>query len=613
MNILTLEDITKVYTQRKLFSEASFYMQDDEKVGVVGINGTGKSTLMKICAGLEEPDSGNVIRASHQVIGYLPQHPVFEKNTDMITCVCGRDADTDQITKAKTMLSRLGFDDFSGTADHMSGGQQKRLALVSVLMNPCDLLLMDEPTNHLDLEMSEWLENVLKSRKGALMMITHDRYFLDSVCSRILEVDRGSLYSYDANYEGYLELKAEREEMSDASDRKRATLLRNELKWVQRGARARTTKQKFRLNRYEELKDVHSAARDGAVELDSIYSRMGKSTIEADGICKSYDGKKIINGFSYIFLKNDRVAVIGPNGCGKTTLIKILNGRITPDSGEVKVGQTIKIGYYSQMVTEADAPMDPDEKTIDFIKDAAEYVRTSEGLVSASQMLEKFLFEPSMQQTVLGKLSGGEKRRLQLLRVLMGAPNVLILDEPTNDLDITTLTILEDYLDKFAGIVIIVSHDRYFLDRTVSRIFAFQSDGSLRQYEGGYSDYAAAVSDEAESGAGKEDSGSSAGRRGQDDNPSGRELYRLQNASHKKLKMSYQEQRDYETIEDDIAVLEDSLKDLDRQIADNACDFPKLSKLTEKREETQKKLDEKTDRWVYLEELQEKIAEQQST
>lgn len=625
MNILTLEKITKIYTQRKLFDEASFYMQDDEKVGIVGINGTGKSTLLKICAGIEEPDSGNVTRASDQVIGYLPQHPEFEKDTDIITCVCGKDADTDRIVRAKTMLSELGFSDFTEKADHMSGGQQKRLALVSVLMDSCDLLLLDEPTNHLDLEMSDWLEDILRRRKGAMIMITHDRYFLDSVCDRILEVDRGQLYSYESNYEGYLSLKAERAEMTDATDRKRATLLRNELKWVQRGARARTTKQKFRLNRYEELKDIHSQAKDGSVELDSIYSRMGKSTIEADHIVKSYDGKTVIKDFSYIFLKNDRVAIIGPNGCGKTTLIKIINGSIEPDSGEVKTGQTIKTGYYSQMVSDSGAPMDANEKVIDFIKDVAEYVRTSEGLVSASQMLEKFLFDPTMQYTVIGKLSGGEKRRLQLLRVLMGAPNVLILDEPTNDLDFTTLTILEDYLDKFMGIVVIVSHDRYFLDRTVNRIFAFQPDGTLRQYEGGYTDYAAAVHEES-AGSNSDrkatrnqlpvettDAGTSESKCSEDNDIklSGRDLYKAQNAANKKLKMSYQEQKDYETIEDDIAKAEAEVKRLDEQIVLNACDFPKLSELSKKRDETQKSVDELTERWMYLEDLQEKIDSQE--
>lgn len=604
LNILTLEKITKVYTQRKLFDEASFYMQEGEKVGIIGINGTGKSTLLKICAGIEEPDSGKVIRASNQVIGYLPQHPQFEHGEDIISCVCGKNADTDRITKAKTMLTKLGFSDFTEHADHMSGGQQKRLALVSVLMDPCDLLLLDEPTNHLDLEMSDWLEDILKERKGAMIMITHDRYFLDSVCDRILEVDRGSLYSYESNYEGYLSLKAEREDMADASDRKRATLLRNELKWVQRGARARTTKQKFRLNRYEELKEINPQAKDGAVELDSIYSRMGKSTIEADHIAKSYDGKTVIKDFDYIFLRDDRVAFIGPNGCGKTTLIKILYGNIKPDSGEVKIGQTIKIGYYSQMVSDSAAPMDPNEKVIDFIKDQAEYVRTSDGLVSASQMLEKFLFDASMQYTVLEKLSGGEKRRLQLLRVLMGAPNVLILDEPTNDLDITTLTILEDYLDRFIGIVIIVSHDRYFLDRTVNRIFAFQPDGTLRQYEGGYNDYAISVKEE------KMDSqGCRAGVSVSEESAavSGKELYKAQNASHKKLKMTYQEQKDFETIEDDISKAEAELEKTDVLIADNACDFPKLSELTKQRENVQKKVDDLTERWMYLEELQEKI------
>lgn len=491
MNIINVENITKSFTERKLFDKASFYLQEGEKVGVIGINGTGKSTLLKILAGLEEPDEGTVTRANHIVVRYLPQNPVFDPEMSVIDSVlagcvqnfvgsisqenqnAGNVAKNLQIDRnwslesdAKSMMTRLGIYDFGQKTGELSGGQRKRLALVAALLVPCDVLILDEPTNHLDSAMADWLEGYLKKWRGALVMITHDRYFLDSVCNRIAEVDKGAIYSYDTNYSGYLERKAEREDIAQASERKRQTILRKELEWVKRGARARTTKQKGRLQRYEDLKNQSAPEVDGKVEMSSVYARMGKTTVELSGICKQYGDKVLIKDFSYIFLKGDRVGFVGANGSGKTTLMKMIAGRIQPDFGTITIGQTIKLGYYTQEIEndkEAGiAYMNPTEKVIDYIKNTAEYVRTTDGLVSASSMLERFLFPSSQQYSPIGKLSGGEKRRLNLLRVLMEAPNVLILDEPTNDLDTRTLAILEDYLDSYEGIVIVVSHDRYF-------------------------------------------------------------------------------------------------------------------------------------------------------
>ena len=483
MNIISVTDITKTYTERKLFEKASFYLQEREKVGVIGINGTGKSTLLKIAAGIEEPDEGQVIRANHIVVRYLPQNPVFDPELSVIDTVLAQSSQNfvggtseqnqnagnhaehvehwNLESDAKAMMTKLGITDFEQKAGELSGGQRKRLALVAALLVPCDVLILDEPTNHLDSAMADWLEDFLKKWRGALIMVTHDRYFLDSVCNRIVEVDKGSIYSYDANYSGYLELKAEREEMQQASERKRQNILRKELEWIRRGAKARTTKQKGRIQRYEKLKDQDAPQTDGSVEISSISSRMGKTTVELSHISKSYDSRVLIRDFTYIFLKNDRIGFVGANGSGKTTLMKIIDQRIQPDEGTVTIGQTIKIGYYTQEIENTKdagiAYMDPNEKVIDYIKNTAEFVRTKDGLVSASNMLERFLFPSSQQYSPIGKLSGGEKRRLNLLRVLMEAPNVLILDEPTNDLDIRTLTILEDYLDNYDGIAIKLS------------------------------------------------------------------------------------------------------------------------------------------------------------
>lgn len=614
MNILSLENITHSYTERKLFDEASFYLHEGEKVGIIGINGTGKSTLLKIMAGLEIPDEGQVIKAANMMIHYLPQNPIFNEEDTVLESVQNmihHHANEDELVKAKAMMTRLGITDFEQKTSELSGGQRKRLALVSVLITPCDILILDEPTNHLDSEMAEWLENQLRGFRGALVMVTHDRYFLDSVTNRIIELDKGKIYSYNEKYSGFLERKAEREASAKASERKRQSILRKEIEWMQRGARARSTKQKAHIQRYENLKNQKGIVQDEKIELSSIKSRMGKTTIELENISKAYDCKVLINDFSYNFLKGDRVGFVGKNGCGKTTLMKIIDGRIEPDSGSVNIGQTIKIGYYTQEIEnnkEAGiAYMNPDDKVIDYIKNTAEFVRTEEGLVSASVMLERFLFEPSQQYSKIEKLSGGEKRRLNLLRVLMEAPNVLILDEPTNDLDIETMTILEDYLDSFDGIVITVSHDRYFLDRVVRRIFSFEENGVIDQYEGGYTDY---INRKKEKGLLEENAlvktkSSSAGK--SDSDKTQKEEYKIRN---KKLKFSYNEKREYETIEDDIAKLEEKIEKLDGEIVKNATNSVKLRELMESKKETETLLMEKMDRWEYLEDLAKKIEEQ---
>lgn len=603
MNILSLENITHSYTERKLFDNTSFYLHEGEKVGVIGINGTGKSTLLKIMAGLEVPDEGEVIKASNMMIHYLPQNPKFNDGDTVLESVQNmihHHANENELVKAKSMMTRLGITDFEQKTGELSGGQRKRLALVSVLITPCDILILDEPTNHLDSEMAQWLENQLKAFKGALVMVTHDRYFLDSVTNLIIELDKGKIYSYDEKYSGFLQRKAEREDSVKASERKRQSILRKEIEWMQRGARARSTKQKAHIKRYEDLKNQKGIETEDKIELSSIKSRMGKTTIEMENICKAYGENVLIKDFSYNFLKGDRVGFVGKNGCGKTTLMKIVDGRIKPDSGIVNIGQTIKIGYYTQEIeNDKDAGiayMNPDDKVIDYIKNTAEFVRTQEGLVSASVMLERFLFPSSQQYSKIEKLSGGEKRRLNLLRVLMEAPNVLILDEPTNDLDIETMTILEDYLDSFDGIVITVSHDRYFLDRVVRRIFSFEGNGVIKQYEGGYTDYYNKKQEEVEHTKEQEKPASK-----------GRQEKTAYKSKNKKLKFSYNEQREYDTIEDDIGKLEKKLEKLDIDMNKNATNSVKLKELMDEKEETEALLMEKMDRWEYLEDLAKKI------
>ena len=615
MNLLNIEKITKVFAERKIFDNASFFLQEGEKVGVIGINGTGKTTLLKMLAGMEEPDEGTITTANHVVIRYLPQHPEFDPKMSSLDCVLeGNVTDENRWSiesDAKTMMTKLGIQDFSEPAGQLSGGQRKRLALISVLLSPADILLLDEPTNHLDNEMADWLEEYLKKWKGSLIMVTHDRYFLDSVCNRIVEIDKGSVYSYQTNYSGFLELKAQREEMEAASERKRQSILRVELEWMQRGARARSTKQKAHIQRYEELRDREAPVQDSRLELSSISSRLGRTTVELEHICKSYGDRKLIDDFNYIFLKGDRVGIIGPNGCGKSTLIKMIAGVIPQDSGTITIGQTVKMGYYAQEIAsektdngeaenETDLSyMDPNQRVIDYVKDVAEYIQTADGLVSASAMLEKFLFTPEQQYSPIGKLSGGEKKRLNLLRVLAGSPNCILLDEPTNNLDIATLTILEDYLDRYEGIVVAISHDRYFLDRTMKRIFAFEENGKLRQYEGGYTDYAKKKAAEAGSEAG---TGEAALKKETFAKEKGQKTRGPQ-----KLKFTYKEQKDYETIESDIAELEEKISALEKEIEASARDFVKLNQLMAEKEELETALGEKMDRWMYLEDKAARI------
>ncbi len=639
MSLITIEHLTKSYTERLLFDDTAFSINEGEKVGLIGINGTGKSTLLKIVAGLEEPDDGSVVRRRNLYVRYLPQIPVFTAGDTVLDAIVRDNQDEPHFSSreeieasAKNILTRLGIYDFDEKVEHLSGGQRKRVALTSVLLSTADLLILDEPTNHLDSEMADWLEEYLKKFRGALLMITHDRYFLDSVTNRIVELDKGRLYSYQTNYEGFVKLKAERIDMAVASERKRQTILRTELAWMQRGARARSTKQKAHIQRYEALRDMDAPEFDKEVEMESISSRLGRTTVEVKDLCKAYGNKVLLKDFTYIFLKNDRVGIIGPNGSGKSTLMKMIAGWVQPDSGTIEIGQTVKIGYFSQ----ENEAMDENLKVIDYIRNVAEYVQTKDGSISASQMLERFLFPGSVQYTTISRLSGGEKRRLYLLRILMDAPNVLLLDEPTNDLDIRTLTILEDYLDNFQGIVITVSHDRYFLDRMVRRIFAFEGDGNVVQYEGGFTDYQAAYlmkhpelsggngagrgsAGGNRSGAGNSSAGNAggsaqgaAGETGVDEasGTAAKKSSQDGRAHQKKLKFSFKEQREWDTIEDEIAGLEADLEALDGQIAESATNYGRLNQLMTEKAEKEALLEEKMDRWMYLQELAEKIAAQ---
>ena len=606
-NILNMEHISKIYGDKVIFDDITCGIHQGDKIGIIGINGTGKTTFLRILAGLEEPDGGQVILQNGLRLSFLPQHPEFPEGETVLSYVAGqkREEDWTPETDARMVLNRLGIADHEEKIDHLSGGQKKRVALAAVLVNPADVLILDEPTNHLDNEMAAWLEEYLNAYKGAVIMVTHDRYFLDRVTNKILEISHGKIYMYEAKYSRFLELKAEREEMEAASWRKRNSILRMEMEWAKRGCRARSTKQRARLERLEALKNAAGPAADQKVEIDSVETRMGKKTIELHHIFKSFGEKVCIRDFDYIVLKNQRLGIIGPNGCGKSTLLKIIAGITEPDSGSVELGETIKIGYFSQEPEE----MNTSQRVIDYIKDVAEYIPTKDGLISASKLLEQFLFDSSMQYSPIEKLSGGEKKRLHLLKVLAAAPNVLLLDEITNDIEIPTLTILEDYLDSFAGIVIAVSHDRYFLDNLADRIFAFEGDGRLVQYEGGYTDYLAARerknTEENISLSGEMKKTAPAEELKEKDSVKTWKQNRPQ-----KLKFSFKEQREYETIDDDITKLEQKLADLDREILANATNSGRLNELTGEREETQALLDEKTERWVYLTELAEKIEAQ---
>lgn len=628
MNLLTVEGITKTFGDKKIFDGITFGIDTGDKAGVIGVNGTGKTTLLRIVAGEETPDSGQVVKMKGLRIGYLPQTPEFDPEDTVLSQVFNCDNPTISLIKeyeqavqnvelgggaeaekalyalndkmdaanawnlesdAKTILTKLNINDYYKKTGTLSGGQIKRMALARALITPVDLLILDEPTNHIDNDSIDWLEKYLAKYKGALLMVTHDRYFLDRVVNKTLELEDAKLYTYTANYSGFLEAKAEREELAAASERKRQNFLRTELEWVRRGAQARSTKQKARLERFNEVSSIKAPKEKDSLDISVASTRLGRKTIIAENLTKSYDGVKYVDGFSYIILKHDRIGIIGPNGCGKSTLINMLTGSLVPDSGAVEKGETVKTGVFSQHTED----MQPEQRVIDYIKDTAEYVQTADGRISASQMLEKFLFSPSMQYSPIGKLSGGERRRLYLLKVLVDAPNILFLDEPTNDLDIETLAILEDYLDIFNGAVVTVSHDRYFLDKVCDRIFAFEGNGRIIQYEGGYSDYLRQHEERFVS-----------------DEPVKKETPKQERRqSEKALKMTYNEQREFETINDKIEKLEALIAETEAEISSITSDYVRLQELTESKEKMETELEETMDRWVYLNELNEKIEE----
>ncbi|MBS6678415.1 MAG: ABC-F family ATP-binding cassette domain-containing protein [Clostridiales bacterium] len=590
MNIINIEHIDKIFGDKVIFHDASLGIQQGDKIGIIGINGTGKSTLLKIIAGEEEPDTGEVIYQNGLKILYLPQNPEFPPEGTLASYALKGDPQTDW--QVESYLNILGITDLAVPFDTLSGGQKRKAAMARALSQDFDVLLLDEPTNHLDMEMIGWLEEYLRNMRKTLLMVTHDRYFLDRTVNKILEISRGSLYEYETDYSGFLERKAQREEMELASERKRQSILRIETQWAQRGCRARSTKQRARLERLEALKNGKVPVRDQNIELESQTVRMGKKTIELSHISKSYGDKVLIRDFSYIFLKNQKVGFIGKNGCGKSTLMKIIAGLVSPDSGTVDRGETVRIGYFAQEEPE----MDPSQRVIDYVKDMGEYFRTGEGRISASQMLERFLFTPDMQYSPIGKLSGGERRRLYLLGVLAGEINVLIMDEAGNNLDIPTMTILEEYLLSFQGIVITVSHDRYFLDNVADRIFEFDGQGGLRQYEGDYTDYLEAKKNRQDEI--KETEQPQTKKEGNRDWKGPRQA---------KVKFSFKEQREYETIDQDISDLEERISKLEEEILANATNSAKLNALMAEKEEAEAALEKKMDRWVYLTELAERI------
>ncbi len=637
MNILSAEGISKSYSEKVLFNDLSLGIGEGDKIGLIGVNGTGKSTLLKVIAGIETVDTGRILKSNKTRVGYLEQSPAFEPGTTVLQQVFNGHSPvmvllreyedillkssqnpTDQKlekrlldlmhqmdtmnawtleSEAKTILTRLGIDSFDADVATLSGGQRKRIAMAGALINPTELLILDEPTNHIDNETVDWLEKYLNTRKGALLMVTHDRYFLDRVANRIIELDNGKLYSYQANYSRFLEMKAEREELEQASERKRQNLFRNELEWIRRGAQARSTKQKARIERFEKLKETDAPKQDENIEIQVGSARLGRKIIEVEHIKKSYGNKTLIDDFSYVLLRDDRIGIIGPNGAGKSTLLKILSGLIQPDSGKVEIGETVKTGFFTQENTDMDQTL----RVIDYIRSVAEHIETGNGSLSASQMLERFLFAPSVQWTPISKLSGGEKRRLYLLSILMGAPNILLLDEPTNDLDIQTLTILEAYLDEFPGAVITVSHDRYFLDRTANRIFSFEGDGQITKYAGNYSDYREYISVREKQNETQNEADTDK------KNDSSQNKTEWQKNKEKPLKFTFKEQKEFDEIDDVIAALEDDIEKVKKDIDQSATDFTKLQELLEKQQKLEIELDLKMERWTYLNELAEKI------
>jgi ABC transport system ATP-binding/permease protein len=596
--LLAAENISKSYTEKPLLSNISLYINEGDKIGVIGINGTGKSTFLKILAAKEEPDSGNISKINNLKVEYLPQNPIFQEGLTILEQVfygIPTELAESKSYEAKTILMKLGMSEFDKPMGNLSGGQEKRVAIASALLHPCEVLVLDEPTNHLDNEMVEWLENYLIKYSGAIIMVTHDRYFLERVTNRIVEIESGNLYEYPGNYSKYLELKQQREELDLASERKRLSLYKKELEWINRGAQARTTKSKGRIQRFETLKENIGIEESEKLEMDSISSRLGKKTVEIKNITKKFGNKIIISEFNHNILRNARIGVVGKNGCGKSTLLNIISGQLEADGGEVIVGSTVKIGYFSQNSEDMDLSL----RVIEYIRGIAELIETASGTLTASQMLERFLFNPDLQWVTINRLSGGERRRLYLLGILMGAPNILLLDEPTNDLDIQTLAILEDYLERFNGAVIAVSHDRYFLDKVVDTIFEFREDGTIRTCLGDYSQYLTYIS--------------SKQIPTQKKSAVGKKVKSTRDKSEAKLKLSFSEQHEFKTIEDEISKDEKLLSDLSKQIEEVASDYIKLSALTAKKQEIEEDLDNKMDRWLYLNELVHKIEKSKNT
>ena len=610
MNLLTMKNIHKSYTDKVLFKGADFSVNTGDKIGVIGINGTGKSSLLKMIAGIDTCDAGLIVKGNNVVVNYLPQSPTFHDDETIYDHVITTNSTEENKWSiegdARALLDKLGFTDTSISVSSLSGGQKKKVALAAALLSSCDILVLDEPTNHLDNDMTEYLEDYLNNYRGALVMVTHDRYFLDRVTNRIVEIDKGYIYSYNANYEGYLMLKAERENIALATERKNQNILRKEIAWIRRGARARSTKQKAHIKRYEALAAEEMIEADKTVNLGSIASRLGNKTIELHNISKSFPGltHPLIENFSYNFLRNDRIGITGPNGCGKSTLMKLITGNLEPDSGIIEIGETVNIGYFSQ----ENEMLDDNKIVLDYVKETAEYIRTVDGYMSASTLCEEFLFDSTLQHQRIGKLSGGEKRRLYLLKILAGSPNVLILDEPTNDLDISTLCILEDYLDTFQGILIVVSHDRYFLDRVVKRLFVYDGYGQIRQFEGSYTDYYleyGTFANSVKSGSGSaKPAPASKGKPAADSSKSGAEEKDTA-PKRAKNKFTFNEQREYDTIEDDIAACEETIDGLDREIAASTTDFTKLNHLMAEKENAELKLEHLMERYVYLTDLLE--------
>lgn len=597
MILLSAQNISKTYMERKILDDTSFFLNEGDKVGIIGINGTGKSTLLKILSGKEEADTGDIVRTKGIKISYLPQIPEFDENGTVLGQIMAHLPDDLKEAKefeAKSILGKLGITEFNKKINQLSGGEKRRAGIAAALIQPSDILLLDEPTNHIDNQTVLLLEEQLKKYRGAIVMVTHDRYFLNSITKKIVEVDKGKLFEYDGNYSVYLEQKAQREADAEAKERKNRTLYRQELEWIKRGPRARGTKSKDRIERFYELENREKPVETEKLQLQSVSSRLGKKTIELENISKTIAGKKLINDFSYIIPRDARIGIVGQNGAGKSTLIKMITGQLTPDSGTITIGETVKIGYFSQ---ECES-MDPSQRVIEYIRETADHIETPDGTVTAAKMLERFLFTSELQWNRIEKLSGGERKRLYLLKVLMTAPNILLLDEPTNDLDIATLTILEDYLDSFGGIVISISHDRYFLDKISTEIWEFGGSGTITRYNGNYSDYEQKTLY----------------------NDSRTENIKVQTEKkgksfngQKKLKFSFNEQREFDTIDDDISKLEEQIEKIESEIADCFSDYVKLQELLDKKETLKNELSDKMERWVYLNDLAERIAAEKNS